>query len=130
MLNKRTRKVIETVKVVIDEASMYDSLKDIDQLPKSILHLTLRNDKGVREQYSSPPALPSAIQISEDYSTSFQPDDHMEREPLSRVKLNHPPDVIMGNMNELTLRKRIVDKDVAKFDSYLCYLSQVELATG
>ena len=128
VLNKRTRKVIETVKVVIDEASMYDSLKDIDQLPKSILHLTLRNDKGVGEQYSSPPALPSAIQISEDYSTSFQPDDHMEREPLSRVKLNHPPDVIMGNMNELTLRKRIVDKYVANFVSYFCYLSQVELA--
>ena len=52
----------------------------------------------------------------------------MERESSSRVKLNHPPDVIMGNMNELTLRKHIVDKYVAKFDSYSCYLSQVELA--
>ena len=128
MLNKRTRKVMETVKVVIDEASMYDSLKDIDKLPKSVLHLTLGNDKGVGEQDSSPLASPSAIQILEDSSTSFQPDDHMERESSSRVKLNHPPDVIMGNMNELTLRKRIVDKYVAKFDSYSCYLSQVELA--
>ena len=32
----------------------------------------------------------------------------------------------MGNMNELTLRKRMVDKCVAKFVSYSCYLSQVE----
>ena len=32
----------------------------------------------------------------------------------------------MGNMNELTLRKRIVDKCVANFVSYSCYLSQVE----
>ena len=29
-------------------------------------------------------------------------------------------------MNELTLRKRIVDKCVSNFVSYSCYLSQVE----
>ena len=52
----------------------------------------------------------------------------MEREPSSRVKLNHPLDVIMGNVNKLTLRKCIVDKYVANFVSYSCYLSQVELA--
>ena len=33
----------------------------------------------------------------------------------------------MGNLNELTLRKGIVDKCVAYFVSYSCYLSQVEL---
>ena len=33
----------------------------------------------------------------------------------------------MGNLNELTLRKVIVDKCVAYFVSYSCYLSQVEL---
>ena len=49
----------------------------------------------------------------------------MEREPSSRIKLNHPLDVIMGNMNELTLRKRTIDKCVANL-SYSCYLSQVE----
>ena len=32
----------------------------------------------------------------------------------------------MGNMNELTLRKCIVDKCVANFVSYSCYLFQVE----
>ena len=40
--------------------------------------------------------------------------------------MNHPPKVIMGNMNELTLRKRIIDKCVANFMSYSYYLSQVE----
>ena len=40
--------------------------------------------------------------------------------------MNHPPEVIVGNTNELTLRKRIVDKCVAYFVSYSCYLSQVE----
>ena len=48
------------------------------------------------------------------------------KDPSSKVKLNHPPEVIVGNMNELTLRKRIVDKCVANFVSYFCYLSQVE----
>ena len=46
--------------------------------------------------------------------------------PSSKIKLNHPPKVIVGNMNELSLRKRTVDKCVANFVSYSCYLSQVE----
>ena len=40
--------------------------------------------------------------------------------------MNHPLEVIVGNMNELTLKKRTVDKCVANFVSYSCYLSQVE----
>ena len=40
--------------------------------------------------------------------------------------MNHPPEVIVGNMNKLTLRKRTADKCVANFVSYSCYLSQVE----
>ena len=40
--------------------------------------------------------------------------------------MNYPPEVIVGNMNELTLRKRTVDKCVANFMSFSCYLSQVE----
>ena len=49
-----------------------------------------------------------------------------EKGPSSRIKLNHPPKVIVGNMNELTLKKCIVNKCVANFVSYSCYLSQVE----
>ena len=40
-------------------------------------------------------------------------------DPSSRTKLNHPLEFIVGNMNELTLRKRIVDKCVINFVSYL-----------
>ena len=40
--------------------------------------------------------------------------------------MNHPPEVIVRNMNEVTLRKRTVDKCIANFVSYSCYLSQVE----
>ena len=40
--------------------------------------------------------------------------------------MNHPSEVIVGNMNELTLRKCTVDKCVANFVSNSCYLSQVK----
>ena len=40
--------------------------------------------------------------------------------------MDHPLEVIVRNMNELTLRKRTVDKSVANFVSYSCYLLQVE----
>ena len=46
MLNKRTRKVMETVNVVIDEASTSKSSEDFDQT-KSIFPLTLENDQEV-----------------------------------------------------------------------------------
>lgn len=48
--------------------------------------------------------------------------------PSSRIKWNHPPKVIMGNINELTLRKCTAEKYVANFISCSCYLSQVEPA--
>ena len=61
-----------------------------------------------------------------DITTSPDSKSHEEKGLSSRIKLNHHPEVIVGNMNELTLRKRIVDKYVANFMSYFGYLSQVE----
>ena len=40
--------------------------------------------------------------------------------------MNYSLEVIVENMNELTLRKRTVDKCVTNFVSYSYYLSQVE----
>ena len=67
------------------------------------------------------------LEDSVDIPTSPNSKSHEEKRPSSRVKLNHPPEVIVGNMNELTLRKRTVDKCVVNFVSYSCYPSQVEL---
>ena len=60
---------------------------------------------------------------SADITTSPNSKSYEEKGPSSRIKLNHPPEVIVGNMNELALRKRIVDKCVANFMSYFGYLS-------
>ena len=61
-----------------------------------------------------------------DITTSPVSESHEEKGPSSRIKQNNPLEDIMGNMNELTLRKCIVDKCVANFVMYSCYLSQVE----
>ena len=67
-----------------------------------------------------------SVEVLADIPTPPEFESHEEKGPSSRIKLNHPPEVIVGNMNELTLRKHTIDKCVANFMSYSCYLSQVE----
>ena len=66
------------------------------------------------------------MEDSADITTSPDSESHKEKGPSSRIKQNHPPEDIVGNLNELTLRKHTIDKCVANFVSYSCYLSQVE----
>ena len=66
---------------------------------------------------------PSVVEDSADIPTSLDSESYEEKGPSSRIKLNHPLEIIVGNMNELTLRKCTVDKCVANFVSYSCYLS-------
>ena len=63
------------------------------------------------------------MEDSIDLTTSPDFESHEGKGPSSRIKLNHPPEDIVGNLNKLTLRKRTVDKCVANFVSYSCYLS-------
>ena len=124
--NKRTMKVMETVNVVIDEFSDSNFEKGIEELPKEILPSEPKEVQEIIEQESaslSTPCTPSVLEDSADMPTSPDSESHKEKGPFSRVKLNHPPEVIVGNMNELTLRKCTVDKCVANFVSYSCYLS-------
>ena len=126
--NRRTMKVMETVNVVIDEYSDSSSEKGIKEFLKEILSPELEEVQEIVEQEPtslSTPDTPSVVEDSADIPTSLDTESHEEKGPSSRIKLNHPPEVIVGNMNELTLRKHIVDKCVANFVSYSCYLSQV-----
>ena len=124
--NKRTMKVMEIMNVVIDECSDSSSEKGIEELPKEILP---PEPKEVQEIIKQEPASPSTLgtpSVMEDFAdipTSLDFESHKEKGPSSKIKLNHPPEVIMENMNDLTLRKRTVDKCVANFVSYSCYLS-------
>ena len=124
--NKRTMKVTETVNVVINESSDSSSEKGIEELTKEILPPEPRVvQEIVKQELASPstPGTPSVVEDSTDITTSPDSESHEVKGPSSRIKLNHPPEDIVGNLNELTLRKRIVDKCVANFVSYSCYLS-------
>ena len=79
----------------------------------------------IEQEPASPstPSTPSVLEDSIDIPTSPDSKSHKEKRPSSRVKLNHPLEDIVGNMNELTLRKRTVDKCVTNFVSYSCYFS-------
>ena len=119
-------KVMETINVVIDESSDSSSKKFSEEFPKEILPPKPKEVPEIVEQEpASPitPGTPSILEDSTDISTSPDSKPHEEKGPSSRIKLNHPSKIIVGNMNELTLRKRIVDKCVANFVYYSCYLS-------
>jgi len=109
---------METINVVIDEVSDSSSEKVSEEIPKEI----------VDQEPTSPstPSTPGVVEGSTDIPTSPDSESHEEKGPSSRIKLNHPPELIVGNMNELTLRKCTVDKCVANFVSCSCYLSQIE----
>ncbi|XP_075664336.1 uncharacterized protein LOC142633956 [Castanea sativa] len=127
--NKRTMKVMETVNVVIDESADSSTEKSFEELPKEILPPESKEVQEIIEQDSispSTPCTPSVLEESSNIPTSLDSEPHEEKGPSSRIKINHPPEDIVGNMKELTLRKRTVDKCVANFVSYSCYLSQVE----
>ena len=121
--------MMEIVNVVIDKASESNSKKISEEIPKEVLPPEPKDvQELVDQEHASPstPNTPSVVKGSVDISTSPDSTSHKEKGPSSRIKLNHPPEVIVGNMNELTLRKSTVNKCVANFVSYSCYLSQVE----
>ena len=120
---------METINVVIDEPSESSFEKISEEIPKEILPPEPKDvQEIVNQEPASPSTLdtPSGVEGSTNIPTSPDFESHGEKEPSSRIKLNHPPKVIVRNMNELTLRKRTVDKCVANFVSYSCYLLQVE----
>ena len=103
--NKRTMKVMETVNVVIDESSDSGSQKGIEELPKEILPPKPNEVQELIEQEPASPSAPNTPSVLEDFvdiRTSPDSESHEEKRPSSRVKLNHPPEAIVGNMNELT----------------------------
>ena len=105
-------KVMETVNIVIDESSESSSDKFGEEIPKEILPLEPKEVQEIVEQEPASPSTPdtpSVVENSADISTSPDSESHEEKGPSSKIKLNHPPEVIVGNMNELTLRKHIVD---------------------
>ena len=110
--NKRTMKVMDTENVVIDESLDSSSEKFGKELPKEILPPKPREVQEIFEKElisPSTPDTPSVVEDLIDLSTSHDSKTYEEKGPSSRVKLNHPLEIIVGNMNEFTLRKQTVN---------------------
>ena len=119
--NKRTKKVMETVNV-INEALDSGFERISEEIPQEILPPEPKVVQEIVVQEPASSSTPSVVEVSVNIPTSPYTESHEEKGPSSRIKLNHALEVTMGNMNELKLRKRTVDKCVANFVSYSCYL--------
>ena len=120
---------MENVNVVINEALESGSEKISKEIPKENLPPEPKDVQEIVDQEPvspSSPGIPSVVEGLADIPTSLDFESHEKNGPSPRIKLNHPLEVIVGNMNELTLRKRTIDKCVANFVSYSYYLLQVE----
>ena len=107
---------MEIVNVVIDEASKSSFKKISEEISKEIFPLEPKDVQEIVDQELASPSTPSTPSVVEDLAnipTSLDSESHEEKGPSPMIKLNHRPEVIMGNMNEITLRKRTVDKCVA-----------------
>jgi hypothetical protein len=130
--NTRTKVVMESVNVVIDDESTTDQsegeqaeiLKTTDQNEGEKAGL-LKEPTGSTEIVSEniPDTNQTEEEIEEKSATSQSPNSIIiAKEPSSRVKLNHPQDNLLGTINEgQRLRSRVVNQV-----SYSCYLSQLE----
>ena len=119
--NKRTKKVMETVNV-INEALDSGFERISEEIPQEILPPEPKVVQEIVVQEPASSSTPSVVEVSVNIPTSPYTESHEEKGPSSRIKLNNALEVTMGNMNELKLRKRTVDKCVANFVSYSCYL--------
>ena len=108
---------METVNVVINKASDFGSEKISEEIPKAILPSEPRVVQEVDQDPVSP-STPSVVEVLANIPTSLKSESHEKKRPSLRIKLNHRLEVIVGNMNELTLRKRTIDKCVTNFVSY------------
>ena len=101
---------METTNVVIDEALDFGSGKISEEIPKEILPSEPKVVQEIVDQEPASPSTPSVVKFSTDIPTSPDFESHEEKGSSSRIELNHPPEIIVGNMNELTLKKCTIDK--------------------
>ena len=72
------------------------------EIPKDILPLDPKEVLEIVEQEPASPSTPGTSSVVEDLadiSTSLDSKSHEKKGPSSMIKLNHPPEVIVGNMN-------------------------------
>jgi hypothetical protein len=126
VFNKRAETVMELINVIVDDDEVQRSIggeeKQIDSVDSSAA------PTGIIE-----PTSKESLDESSPTTSGFTPieDKDIPADPprQSRVRHNHPPQQLLGNLNERRrLRSRVIQpaNEVANQVSYSCYLTQTE----
>jgi hypothetical protein len=121
---------MESINVVIDDEEVErPSSGEENQLASvEVIDRTTDNDKA--SPSVSPDEPPSPLTASDTTSSTSEDEDTPANPPKrSWVKHNHPPQQLLGTIDEgRRLRSRVIqpDNEVANQVSYSCYLAQTE----
>jgi hypothetical protein len=128
VFNKRTETVMESINVIVDDEEVQRSVsgeeKQIDSVDSSAA------PTGIIEP-SSKESLDKSSPITSGSTPITSEDEDIPDNPprQSRVRHNHPPQHLIGNLDEgRKLRSRVIQpaNEVANQVSYSCYLTQTE----
>jgi hypothetical protein len=127
--NTRTKAVMESVNVVINDEYITDQIEEEQvEVQKTMDKIEGEKAELFKKYTTCSEVVPTDTHqndedIDERSVTPQSPDSHLVvKEPSSRVKLNHPQDNLLGTINEgRRLRNRVVNQV-----SHSCYLSQLE----
>jgi hypothetical protein len=127
--NTRTKVVMESVNVVIDDEYITDQIEEEQvEVQKTTDKIEGEKAELFKKYTTCSEVVPADTHqndedIDERSVTPQSPNSHLVvKEPSSRVKLNHPQDNLLGTINEgRRLRNRVVNQV-----SHSCYLSQLE----
>lgn len=130
VFNTRTETVMESINVVIDDEEVErPRIGEENQLDSVDPSITSTNNIKASPSVS-PDEPPSSPTTSDTISNASEDEDTPANPPKwSWVKLNHPPQQLLGTIDEgHRLRNRVIQptSEVANQVSYNCYLAKTE----
>jgi hypothetical protein len=130
VFNKRTETVMESINVVIDDEEIQRPISREENQLDSADSSAAPTDIINTSPNVSPDESPSSPTTSDTTPTTFEDEDTPANPPKrSWVKHNHPPQQLLGTINEgRRLRSRVIQptSEVANQVFYNCYLAQTE----
>lgn len=126
VFNKRTETVMESINVIVDDEEVQRSIsgeeKQIDSVDTSAAPTGIIELSSKESLDESSPTTSGSI--------TFKDEDIPANPPRqSRMRHTHPPQQLLGNLDEgRKLRSRVIQpvNEVANQVSYSCYLTQIE----
>jgi len=128
VFNKRTETVMESINVIVDDEEVQRSISGEEKQIGSVDSSAAPT--GIIEPFSKESIDKSSPTTSGSTPITSEDEDIPANPPRqSRVRHNHPPQQLLGNLDEgRRLRSRVIQpaNEVANQVSYSCYLTQTE----